>query len=68
MFTVPNADRWNASILPSAATRPHIPGDWRFKGITETGEPVTWYVYDVGVWIFTKRSIAEYALERAVRG
>ena len=54
--------------LLSIASRPHIPGGWRFKGITDTGEPVTWYVYDIGVWIFTKRSIAEYALERVVIG
>lgn len=67
MFTAPSADRQSAFTLPSAATRPHIPGGWRYKGITETGEPVTWYGYDVGVWIFTKRSIAEYALAREVR-
>lgn len=52
------------SISQNAATAPHIPGEWRFKGITESGFPLVFYVHDVGVSIFTKRTIAEYAVLR----
>ena len=52
------------SILQNAAIRTHIPGDWRFKGITDAGLPIVFYSYDFGVNIFTKQSIAEYALQK----
>ena len=52
------------SILQNAANPPHIPGEYRFKGMTESGFPLVFFVHDIGVSIFTKRKIAEYALMR----
>lgn len=67
MYIAPNADRWNGFTSPNVPIPPHIPGGWRFKGITDNGEAVTWYAHDIGVWIFTQRNVAEFALDMEVR-